>query len=398
MGLFRKSKPNKNTVSILENNNLMRNFVSRTIFNIPEVRTAINKISETFATMPVWRKKITRSTGEVDYLNDRVDYILNISPNPLQTKTQFWNYIINKLLLNNSVAIDIIYNEAGLRYLMPLPYYKSSPQDDLKTIIFNDDIEKKEYLIEDIILLTRFDEFGRGASTQATDLYDQVISAIQSRALKNTEDGKRIVAVVKKNMVQLSSRVKAGDKVNTVDDIATQVSGSKLEGFAYLDGATEIIPMNIPDIKVEKELLATIVEATYNYFGISKQIVNGTASEIEYEQFIMGIVKYLSCQCSEEFTRKIFTEREINVGNRIEFDYLELQISSLNSRVALMNNGLLNGYLNQDECREKIGLPPLPDGLGSNYRGNLNTANLEIIDDYQNKKAEQNGGFIKNES
>ena len=397
MGLFTRRRISKSTVSILENNTIMRSFVSRTIFNIPEIRTAINKISETFATMPIWRKRITRSTGEVEYINDRTDYILNISPNPIQAKTQFWNYIINKLLLNNSVAIEMMYDDAGLRYLMPLPYYKSVPQNDLSTVIFNDDMEQKVYKLANIILLTRFDEFGKGANTQATDLYDQVISAIQSRALKNTEDGKRIVAVVKKNMVQVSSRVKSGDKVNTIDDIATQMSDSKLEGFAYLDGATEIIPMHIPDIKVEKELLATIVEATYNYFGVSKYIIDGTASEIQYEQFIMGVIKYLACQCGEEFTRKIFTEREIQFGNSIEFDHLELQISSIHSKVALMNNGILNGYLNQDECREKIGLPPLPDGLGKTYRGNLNSANLDMIDDYQINKATQNGGFVSNE-
>lgn len=399
MGFFRRSRnQTKNSgIAILSDSNRMRTFLSRTIFNIPEIRTAIEKISETFATIPVWRKRIDNNTGEVEYINDRLDYILNFSPNPYQNKSQFWNFNINKALLNNSMAIQIIYDDTGTRYLYPLPFHKSRPQDDLKTLVFADDPIQKKYDVQDIILITRFSEFGRGTENHATDLYEHIISAIQSRALANTEDGKRVVAAVKKSLTQMGSKVKPGDSVTNVNDIADQVKVSKLEGFAYLDGATDIIPLNIPEIRVEKELLAIIIEATYNYFGISEKIIKGTALELEYEQFIMGIIKFFAKQCEEEFTRKIFTEREVQVGNRIEFDYMALQISTLAGKVAKINSGILNGWMNQDESREDFGMSPIPGGLGKKYRGNLNSANLEVIDEYQLKKANGNGGFTNAE-
>lgn len=401
MGLLQRIKNRftrqRGGIAILDNNNRLRSFLTRTIFNIPEIRTAINTVSETFATIPIYRKRIDNDTGEVEYKTDRIDYMLNVSPNPYQEKTQFWNFIVTKLLLNNAVAIQIVYDNTGVRYLVPLPFHKARPQDDFKTVVFADDPAQKPYETDKVIILTRFSEFGRGAENHATDIYEQIITAIQQRALKNTEGGKRIVAAVKKALAQSGSRAKPGDAAQNINDIAEQVKVSNLEGFAYLDGASEIYPLNIPEIKVEKELLAIIIEAIYNYFGISDKIVRGTANEIEWQQWIMKFPKFLSEQAQREFTRKIFTETEYHHGNRIEFDYYSLQISTLTAKVALMNNGILNGYLNQDECREYIGQPPLPDGLGQKYRGNLNTANLEIIDDYQNKKANQNGGFTENE-
>ena len=384
-------------IAIVNNSNLMRSFLTRTVFNIPEIRTAINTVSETFATIPIYRKRKDNATGEVEYINDRIDYVLNLSPNPYQTKTQFWNFIITKLLLNNAAAVQIVYDDIGIRSLVPLPFFKARPQDDFKTLVFADDPLQKKYAADGVIILTRFSEFGRGADSHATDIYEKVISAIQQRALKNTEEGARVVAAVKKSMSQIGSRVKPGDAINSVNDIADQLKVSKIEGFAYLDGATDIYPLNIPDVKIEKELLAIIVEAVYNYFGISDKIIKGTASEIEWQQFVMKLPKFLSEQCQEEFTRKIYTEREYQVGNRIEFDYLALQISTLTAKVALMNSGILNGYLNQDECREYIGQPPLPDGLGKKYRGNLNSANLDVIDKYQLAKANANKGFTEEE-
>ena len=383
-------------IAIINNNNLMRSFLTRTIYNIPEIRTAINTVSETFATIPIYRKRVDNETGDTKYISDRLDYVLNLSPNPYQTKTQFWSFIISKLLLNNAAAVQIVYDD-DIRYLVPLPFFRSQPQDDFKTIVFADDPMQKKYAVDEVIILTRFSEFGRGAESHATDMYEKIITAIQQRAIKNTEESRRIVAAVKKATSQMGSRVKNGDAIDAVNDIAAQVAKSDIEGFAYLDGATDIIPLNIPEIRVEKELLAVIIEAVENYFGISEVIIKGTASEIEYQQFVMKLPKFLSEQCQEEFTRKLFTEREYQVGNRIEFDYLALQISTLTAKVALMSNGILNGYLSQDDCREMIGWAPLPDGLGKEYRGNLNSANLRIIDKYQENKATGNGGFTEQE-
>ena len=395
--LFRSRQ--KTGISILDQININKSYFTRTIYNIPEVRTAINTMAEIISTVPIWRKRIDNSTGEVDYLNDNLDYLLNFSPNPIQNKSQFWSYLITRLLLNNTVAIEIIYKDNEIDGLYPYPYHKIRKTDNARYFYFEDDIERLLRDRENTIILTRFSEFGNGTEEPATDLYEKIITSIQERAVANTKDGSRIVAAVKRSLMQHASRViKSGDTKANMDVMSEQVESTTgaMKGFVYLDGATDIIPLTIPEIKIEKELLKIITEAVYNYYGISENIIKGIATEIEWQQCLMKFPKFFCNQSEQEFTRKIFSRNEIAHGNRIEFDYLSLQISTIAAKVALMNSGILNGYLNQDDCLELIGWPPLPNGLGKTYRGNLNTASLELIDKYQLSKANNNGGFVEN--
>ena len=397
--IFGRKQNNNNSIAILEQSNSMRTFFSHSIYNLPEIRTAINTIAEMISNVPIWRKRVNNKTGEVEYVEDEIHNLLNYSPNIIQNKSQFFSFIITKFLLNNAVAIEIVYDNGNISGLFPLPFYKMRNLPDINYLYFADDNTSKSYLRENIICLTRFSEIGRGTEGQATDLYEQIIQAIQQRAVENTQDGKKVVAAIKRQGTQLGTRAKEGDSIANVKAMEKQLQETtgSMSGYLYLDGATDIIPLNIPEVKIEKELLKTIVEAVYNYFGISENLVKGIANELEWQQCILKLPKFFCEQASQEFTRRLFSAREIGFGNRIEFDYLSLQLSTVDAKVTKITSGLLNGWLNQDESREDFGLPPLPSGLGKKYRGNLNSANLEVIDEYQLKKASGNGGFTQNE-
>ena len=378
---------------------MSRTFFMRSIYNLPEVRTAINTVAEITSGIPIWRVRVDNKTSEIDYLADGLHNLLNYSPNEVQNKSQFFSFIITKLLLNNSVAVQVVYENNRISGFFPLLYYKARNLENIKLMYFEDDPMQVPYERSNIILITRFSQFGSGTENQATDLYEQIIQAIQQRAVENTKDGQKIIAAVKRQGTSLGTRAKAGDTFANLSDMNKQVEStvSYTRGFAYLDGATDIIPLNIPDVKIEKELMATIVEAVYNYFGVSKNLIQGIANELEWQQFILKFPKFFCEQASQEFTRRIFSQTEIGHGNRIEFDFLALQLSTIAAKVTKINSGLLNGWLNQDEAREDFGLAPLPNGVGKKYRGNLNTANLEVIDEYQLAKANSKGGFTNNE-
>jgi len=416
MGLFKRifkrifggNRQNKNSIAMFEQSNLMRTFFVRSIYNLPEIRTAINTVAEIISTVPIWRKRVDNQTGEVDYVEDEIHNLLNYSPNIVQNKSQFFSFIVTKFLLNNAVAIEIVYEDivvAGevvgkkIIGLFPMPFYKMQNLDDINYLYFADDPTQKQYRREDVICLTRFSEFGRGTDGHATDMYEHIIQSIQQRAVENTQDGKKVVAAIKRQGTAIETRMKNGDTIANVKAMEKQIheTTGSLSGFAYLDGATDIIPLNIPDAKIETELMAIIIEAIYNYFGNSESVVKGTATELDWQQLVMKLPKFFCEQASQEFTRRIFSPRELGHGNRIEFDYHAIQLSTISAKTNKANSGLLNGWLNQDEVREDFGLPPLPNGLGKSYRGNLNSANLEVIDEYQLNKATTNGGFTKNE-
>jgi hypothetical protein len=55
----------------------------------------------------------------------------------------------------------------------------------------------------------------------------------------------------------------------------------------------------------------------------------------------------------------------------------------LQARTALFSVAIRSGILNQDECREYLGQPPLPNGWGKKYRVTADTVDIEIADKYQ---------------
>ena len=88
MGLldfFRRSKKQKQIRSIISNyyGGDWRYFVwnyANQIYDIPEVRIAIEKISDIFSTIPVYHKRVDKRTNYTTYFNDTTERILNYKP------------------------------------------------------------------------------------------------------------------------------------------------------------------------------------------------------------------------------------------------------------------------------------------------------------------------------
>jgi hypothetical protein len=150
-----------------------------------------------------------------------------------------------------------------------------------------------------------------------------------------------------------------------------------------------ITPINWQENDVNRELMQMVINIVYNYFSINENIINNKASEVEMEMFINTTIKPLAIQFEKEFTNKLFTENEYYFGNRIEFDYYSLSVSTLQAKTSLFGVAIRQGILNIDECREMIGQPPLPNGWGKKYRVTADTVDIEIANKYQLGKVNQ---------
>ena len=92
------------------------------IYNIPEVRIAIEKISNIFSSIPVYHKRVDKN-GNVTYMEDATSRVLNYMPNPLQNSNQFFKNIVTQLFVENNAFIEPIFDtkSGALLQLFPLP-------------------------------------------------------------------------------------------------------------------------------------------------------------------------------------------------------------------------------------------------------------------------------------
>lgn len=353
------------------------------IYNIPEVRTAIETYSNIFSTIPRYFERIDKN-GNITYFENSADKVINLKPNPLQNATQFWKNLVTEVMLYNNAFVKPSWDPrtGQLKSLFVLPHmqHEFNVYGDKATVTFLN--TGKTYDLDDIIYLNRFPALTSGSENNL-GLYETVIQALSEQAI-TVADPKKPRAILQAEKGSLAN-VKPKDKDGAMDDVKANFDAS-VKGIVYFDQYWKVTPINWQENDVNRELMKFVVNIVYNYFGINEEIINNKASEIEIQLFAKTKVAPLAKQVEEEFTYKLFTSREIELGNKLELDVFDLYIATLAAKTAFFSVTSRTGDTSIDERREMTGYASLPNGLGRMHRVTVDTVNLEIADEYQKAK------------
>ena len=363
------------------------------IYNIPEVRSAIEKISDIFSSMPIYHR-VTDKSGYSVYKNDPTIRVLTYKPNPAQNGSQFIKEAVTRLLLDNNVFIEPLfdYSKRGALksiYVIPSSYFRIEMAENLsKAYVQFLDAKNNpttRYNLNDVIYISRFCSlFGSGENKLG--LYETVLKSLAEQIV-NVARPDKPRAILQSNQTG-QGQLKEKDKKGTMETVRANFADN-VQGLVYFDKMWTITPINWTENEVNQALMQLVINIVYNYFGMNENIMNNKASEIEMSVFVNTTIKPLALQFEREFTNKLFTETEYYFGHRIEFDYQPLLVTTINSKTSLAQTGLRNGFFNIDEVREQFGYSPLPDGTGQVYRTSADLVNVKVVDDYQLGKVGQ---------
>ena len=389
LDVFRRNRKQKEIRSIISNyyggdwKYFVWNYANQ-IYDIPEVRTAIEKISDIMSCVPCYHKRVDKD-GNVTYMEDATARVLNYQPNPLQNGTQFIKNLITDLLVQNDAFAEPIFdNKTGaLSQIYPLPVRNKqlSLENNQGYVQFFDarNNPEKKYNLRSLIYLNRFSTLSGGTKNNL-GLYETVLKSLGEQIV-NVANPKKPRAILQSNLSG-SGQLKDRDKTGVMNEVKANFA-ENVDGLVYFDKMWQVTPINWTETQVNRDLMQLVINIVYNYFSINEAIINNKATEIEMQMFIANTIKPLAIQLEREFTNKLFTVNEFNFGNRIEFDYHALTVTTLQARTALFSVAIRSGILNQDECREYLGQPPLPNGWGKKYRVTADTVDIEIADKYQ---------------
>ena len=392
LDIFRRKKPELRTI-IKEyyggNIGLFARSYASKIYDIPEVRTAIECFSDIFSSIPKYVERVDRN-GNITYFETATSRVLTLRANPLQNATQFWKDVTTRLMLDNNVFIEPIFDystgELSELYVLPRDNFQLELDGSIARVKFL--TINKTYNLANLIYLNRFASIAGGVRNNL-GLYETVIQALAQQAIDITNPKK--VKALLTGKLGTSGNLKPTDKQGTMSDLKANLD-SNVNGIAYLDSQWGVTPINWQENDVNRELMQFVVNIVYNYFGITQEIMNNKALEIEFQLFVKNRIEPLAKQIEQEFTSKLFTRREIEFGNRVELDTFSLSVSTLQAKTALFGVGLRQGVLNIDDAREMIGLAPLPDGLGQMTRVTADTMDIKLVNEMQ---AAQKGANIK---
>lgn len=362
------------------------------IYSIPEVRTAIEVFADIFSTIPRYFERVDKNDN-IEYFENAASRVINLKPNPLQNATQFWKNLITNLMLYSNVFVEPTFNrktgELEKLYVLPNSSFDFNLNGNTATVKFSG--FDKTYDLEDLIYINRFSSLN-GGKRNDLGLYETVIQALAQQAI-NVANPKKPRAILQANAGQ-SPNLKPEDKASVLEDLRGNYDKA-VNGIVYFDSLWKVTPINWTENDVNRELMKSVINIVYNYFGMTEEMINNKASEIEYQLFVKNKIEPIAKQIEQEFTYKLFSKREIEFGNRLEMDTFYLSVSTLAAKTAFFNVAGRSGVTNIDEMREMIGMPPLPGGYGKKHRVTLDTVNIENADEYQKAKNGNADGGLK---
>lgn len=177
-----------------------------------------------------------------------------------------------------------------------------------------------------------------------------------------------------------------------ISELEYQLGESNL-GIAYTDGTERITQLNRP---VENSLLSQVQylqDMLYTELGITKEILNGTASEDIMNNYYKRTIEPLLSAIVNEFKRKFLTKTAITQGQTFMFFYNPFKMVTLTTLANIVPVLTMNEIISSNDVRSYICLPP-SDSPGAD---DLLNKNINPTGDMEENDVEDPSGMVFNE-
>lgn len=313
------------------------------------------------------RHVVKKDGRTLKVLDDRLNYLLSVRPNPLMTSAEFIEKIVIQYFTTNNLFVYVQRDmTADIVALWPLDFSQVSLYEDTRNVIYA--------------------KFTFGIGYQATVPYDEIVHVrrhfnrdemfgdpeakilLEDLTLLKAEKT-AIVNVVKnygrlRGIVKFLQTLRPEDlKQNFETFIQNFVDPVKNgSGIAPMDNTTEYKELHVENTTFDAAQMTYARDNIYKYFGVSEKLINGTYDESEFIAFYESVIEPLAVKLSQAFTVAMFTKREQGFGNKIMFEANRLNYISVVSKINIAKQLLPAGILTINDARELFGYAPVPDG------------------------------------
>lgn len=364
---------------LMSYNNQIYNY-SNSLYDDETVRAVVDCIAKHFAKM----KPTHQLKGKE--VNSKLNKLLSNRPNEDMSTYDFLYKVVTSLYMQNNAYIYIKWDALGnIEGLYPVLYSQAKlKQDNMNNYYLEFTFargQKATVCTNDLIVLRKNyfenDFFG---SDICTPLYSAVNKMhILDEGLTNTIKNSGIIRGIAKivGMIQQPQDIKKKQDMFSTQYHNTQNSG----GVIVTDDTFDYIPLESKPIVADDKNYTIVENKIYHLFGINKNIVIGKYDEDEWQAFYESILEPLAIQFYQEFTAKLFTSRELEVGNQVIFIADRLSHMNIKSKVEMVKTVKELGILSKGTIAEIFNLPIPPDK--DEILQSLNYINSEIANEYQ---------------
>lgn len=313
-------------------------------------------------------RHIVKKEGKVmRVLDDRLNYLLSVQPNPLMTSAEFIEKLVNQYYTTNNLFVFVQRDAAAdIVALWPLDFSQVSLYEDSRNVIyvkFTFGIGLQTTVpYDDIIHIRRYynrDEMFGDPEAKILQEDLTLLKAVKSSIINVVKNYGRLRGIVKFMQTLRPEDMKKHFEEFVTNFVSDVKNGS---GIAPMDNTSDYKELHVDNTTFDAAQMSLARDNIYKYFGVSEKLINGTYDESEFIAFYESVIEPLAVKLSQAFTVALFTKREQGFGNEVMFETNRLNYISVASKINIAKQLLPAGILTINNARELFGYAPVPDG------------------------------------
>lgn len=297
--------------------------------------------------------------------DNKINRLLQTRPNPYMSAYDFLYKLVTHLFLyNNSFAYLDKDDRGNLKAIYPITASTVNVLSDAANNLYCSFFLKsgKEVILPygDLIHLRRYfnDDDVLGADNSAIMPGLELAQTQNDGVINGIKAGASIRGILSFTQIMSASKLKE-EKEAFVADYLSLENGT---GVIATDQKMSYTPIDNKPVILDAEQAKEVKNKIYNYLGITEPIVNSSYTEDQYSAFYESTIEPIATALSQEFTAKLFNDREQAYGNSILFESGRLQFTNNKTKVQLIKELMPMGLLTINQALEILNLPSVTDG------------------------------------
>lgn len=329
--------------------------------------------------------------------------ILQNKPNRLMTTQQFLYRLATILLVeNNAYIVPIFDNYISMNIIGFYPVRAAGSRivklDNIDYLVYK--IQNEEYVIEyEYVGSLRKNYYKKeyvGENNSPLKSTMDLIDTQEQGIKEGIKSGAMIRFLARLGVVQNDESIRKEQKRLKDEQLSMDNNGGVL---IFDNKYSEIQKVDSKPFIIDKEQMDLIKNNVFDYFHMSENILQNTASEDQWNLFYEDVIEPIAIQVSQVLTNMIIKQSDIEKGLNVVLESNKLQFISNNTKLNVSQQLFDRGILSTNQVMDIWNLPHVPEDEDKRYirkeYTEVNNLDKNIVDDNKNDnklREENNNG------
>lgn len=325
----------------------------------------------------------------------RINTLLQNKPNRLMTTQQFIYRLVTILIVENNAYIVPIYDNDLNRNIVGFYPVRGEGSkivtvNDIDYLVYK--IQQEEYAIEyDLAGSLKRHYYKKEYVGETNNAIDSTMDLIDTQE-QGIKEGIKSSAVIRflarLGMVQNEESIKKEQKRLKEDQLSIENNGGVL---IFDNKYAEIQKVDSKPFIVDKDQMDLIKNNVFDYFHMSEEILQNTATEDQWNLFYEDVIEPIAIQISQVLTNMIIKQSDIEKGLNVVLESTKLQFISNSTKLNVSQQLFDRGILYVNNVMDIWNLPHVPEEENKRYIRKEYTEVNNLDKDITSKDGDNNG-------